>query len=137
MVEEENPMLRLLYISTARNPHDQIEVENILRVSRRNNLSANVTGLLMAGGKRFLQVLEGPEENVKATYDRICLDPRHFAAVALNRQICDERLFPGWSMGYQPPGHGCIDARLVALIEPISDPTVKAYFSEFVDRHSA
>ncbi|MEG3124428.1 BLUF domain-containing protein [Sphingomonas sp. GB1N7] len=130
-------MLRLLYISTSRHPHDHAEVEQILRVSRRNNFAANVTGLLVAGGKRFLQVLEGPEQSVQATYDRICRDPRHFAAVTLNKRTCDERLFPAWSMGYQPAGQGGVDVGISALIAPIADPTVRAYFSEFADRHAA
>ena len=57
-------MLRLLYISTARHPHNREEIEVILRISRRNNLAADVTGLLVAGARRFLQVLEGPERSV-------------------------------------------------------------------------
>ncbi|QDZ06869.1 BLUF domain-containing protein [Sphingomonas panacisoli] len=135
-------MIRLLYISTARERHSPAILEDILRMSRRNNTAANVTGLLIAGGNRFLQVLEGPEQSVQSTYDRICQDVRHRAPVVLKREPIKERAFGSWSMGFQaggptlPPTAGISD-QLAALMEPIEDPTLRAYFEGFVRQHAA
>lgn len=134
-------MIRLLYISTARDACGPDELADILRVSRRNNAAADITGLLIAGGQRFLQILEGPDAAVQTTFDRIRSDPRHFAPVVLSRRAVDERLFGQWAMGFQPAagvfGVQGIDDAVAALIAPIADPTVKAYFSEFALKHAA
>lgn len=135
-------MIRLLYISTARERHSRAALENILRVSRRNNAAANVTGLLIAGGNRFLQVLEGPEQDVQNTYDRIRLDARHRAPVILKREPIEERAFGAWSMGFQPGGSRTLPAsdvngQLAALVESIEDVTLRAYFDGFVLQHAA
>ena len=134
-------MIRLLYISTARVRHSPTELENILRVSRRNNEAADVTGLLIAGGNRFLQVLEGPENRVQETYNRICRDPRHFAPVILKRETSESRSFGAWAMGFQPGGsvkrESNVDDEVAALVAPIDDLILKAYFEGFVHQHAA
>jgi len=135
-------MIRLLYISTARERHSPAALESILRVSRRNNAAADVTGLLIAGGNRFLQVLEGPEASVQTTYERICLDARHRAPVILKREPIEERAFGGWAMGFQPGGSRTtpavsVNEQAAALVEPIEDVTLRAYFDGFVRQHAA
>lgn len=134
-------MIRLIYISTARSELSKTELEAILRSSRRNNASAGVTGLLIVGGRRFLQALEGPANAVAQTYDRIKADRRHFAAVTLDSRPIAKRSFAGWAMGHQPSksltGDGAVADDVAALISPIEDPTVHAYFAEFAKKHAA
>lgn len=134
-------MIRLIYISTARTVLSQRELDEILHVSRRNNQAADVTGLLVVGGRRFLQALEGPSESVSKTYDRIKADDRHFAAVVLSDREIAERSFSEWAMGYQPAGTpragGTVASDVAALIAPITDPIVHAYFLEFAKKHAA
>ena len=134
-------MIRLIYISTARSELSKVELEAILRVSRHNNAAVGVTGLLIVGGRRFLQALEGPADAVTQTYDRIKADGRHFAAVTLDSRAISERSFPGWAMGHQPGkslrGDGAVADDVAALITPISDPTTHAYFAEFAKKHAA
>ena len=61
-------MLQLVYISTSRAPLISDDLLNsVLTVSRRNNAAAGISGLLVAGGRRFLQALEGPRDAVEAT----------------------------------------------------------------------
>lgn len=50
------------------------------------NQQASVTGILLFNGNHFFQLLEGPEESVKAIYQRICEDSRHYNVVEL---LCD------------------------------------------------
>ncbi|MEG8046966.1 BLUF domain-containing protein [Sphingomonas aerolata] len=133
-------MQRLLYISTSRSRVTQPVIDEILRVSRRNNAAAGVTGLLIAGGNRFLQVLEGDDLAVSRTFDRIQRDDRHFAMVQLAKQTITERSFGSWAMGFASgaaPGGGATSpaATIAALIAPIEDPTLRGYFTGFADLH--
>ena len=133
-------MQRLLYISTARGGVTQPLIDDILRASRRNNAAAAVTGLLIAGGNRFLQVLEGGDLAVSQTFERIQRDPRHFAMVQLSKQAITERSFGNWSMGFARgggagTGPASTAATIAALIAPIEDPTLRGYFTGFAELH--
>ncbi|MEG8015239.1 BLUF domain-containing protein [Sphingomonas sp. 22R3R2A-7] len=134
-------MIRLIYISTARTTLDSETMAAILATSRRNNQAVDVTGLLLVGGRRFLQVLEGPEDAVMQTYERIRRDDRHYAAVVLSRRAIEMRSFAGWAMGYQPAGtvhgHGEVADDVAAMIAPIGDAVTQAYFAEFARKHAA
>jgi hypothetical protein len=89
---------QLLYISTASRQMLRIDVEQILFTARRMNRANGVTGLLISSPARFMQVLEGEEAMVRATYARICADPRHHAHVILRETEVEERQFSEWSM---------------------------------------
>lgn len=133
-------MLQLVYISTSRHQPTPEELDEILRVSRRNNAAVNVTGLLLAGGRRFLQALEGPETAVTSTYARIAADTRHFAIVQLSRRIVAERQFGSWAMAYEPGGRATAQIDLArsveALIAPLTDPNLRAQFAGFAELHA-
>lgn len=47
-----------------------------------------------------MQILEGSEDAVRATYDRIERDPRHRDAAILLQGATAERDFADWSMGF-------------------------------------
>lgn len=134
-------MIRLLYISTARQRPTAAEFADILRTSRRNNAAAGITGLLIVGGRRFLQALEGPEDAVLSTYRRISQDPRHFAVVELTRETIAERQFGHWDMGAQagraPHEAASVSQAVSALIAPIADPSLRGYFTGFAERQAA
>ena len=134
-------MKRILYISTARVALREPQIADVLAVSRRNNARVDVTGLLIVGGRRFMQVLEGPEAAVDATYARISVDPRHFATVVMADEPIGERSFSRWAMGWQSGGSGAAAAAsahdaMAALIAPIADPTLRAYFEGFRRLHA-
>jgi hypothetical protein len=134
-------MLQLLYISTARDPITAAMCDDILAVSRRNNRECDITGLLVAGRRRFLQALEGPEEQVRATYDRIAADPRHYACVVLSRRHVEQRGFGDWAMGHVAGGDDCLfgsdlRATVAALVAPIEDSNLRAQFTGFIEVQS-
>ena len=87
-----------IYISRPIRPLDPFELLGILEVSRRNNERVDVTGVLFCNAQRFLQVLEGPEESVEATFQRIRSDARHDDVRVLWSGMVEERQFPGWYM---------------------------------------
>ncbi|MCL6485560.1 MAG: BLUF domain-containing protein, partial [Janthinobacterium lividum] len=76
-------MFRLLYISRAAPTISDEQVQDILQCSRRNNPNTGITGILVHGGGLFMQVLEGPEQEVLRKYVKILDDPRHSAAEIL------------------------------------------------------
>jgi hypothetical protein len=134
-------MEQIVYISTARAvaPDAQL-VEDILRVSRRNNRRDGLTGLLIVGGRRFLQVIEGPKLTLDAAFRRIKSDDRHFAVVELSRRAVTDRSFCDWDMAYQEGGSGEGFSDLVGIVsgmtEPLGDVNLKAQLRGFAELHS-
>lgn len=75
-------------------------IEGILDISRRNNATVNVGGVLMFNNGCFLQVLEGPLETVTSTFERIQCDRRHADVIVLEAGDVADRLFTDWSMAF-------------------------------------
>lgn len=124
-------MLQIMYISSAANI-PPIDVAQILTVSRRNNERDAVTGFLYADGRRFLQVLEGPEDAVESAFTRISGDVRHRAVVTLSRRAIEAREFGDWAMAHRMPGSDS-DALLAQIAERLetASPNVRATFEGF------
>lgn len=76
----------------------KVDVDRILQQSRHNNAVDGITGLLWHDGTHFLQVIEGPEASVAATYARIAADPRHSDLEILSDRKITTREFGYWSM---------------------------------------
>ena len=133
-------MLQLVYISTARGPVDRALIDSILTASRRNNARVGVTGLLVSGGRRFLQALEGPEAAVRATYARIKADPRHLGLVQLSARQVDARAFGDWEMAHQVGSDavpaGGLEPAIAALVAPLQDKLLQAQFTGFAALHA-
>jgi hypothetical protein len=93
-------MYYLIYISTAVRPMRQLDLIDILTKSRDKNLQNNITGLLLYAQGTFIQVLEGDQEDVLATYYDITKDDRHKNIIKLVTGPLEKRVFPKWSMGF-------------------------------------
>lgn len=97
-------LFRIVYMSRNKLPGTpeevQAQVDVILATSRRNNLPAGVTGVLMFNNGCFLQVLEGAYSAVSQTFERIQRDERHDQVVVLDAGHPDEPLFKDWSMAF-------------------------------------
>lgn len=127
---------QLIYISTARAMvPSAADVEEILRVSRVNNQRDDLTGLLIVGGRRFLQVLEGPTSALQRAYGHIKNDPRHFAMVELGRKQVADRSFGNWAMGHEQGGTTLLDT-VGALTRHLDDAQLKADLVSFAELHS-
>ncbi len=75
-------------------------VEQILTVSRRNNVRDDISGALLFNRGCFAQVLEGPLEKVEAAFERIQQDDRHGEVSLLALDVIQARSFANWAMGY-------------------------------------
>jgi hypothetical protein len=92
-------LVRLMYASRCADGITADELAGILKVSKANNPTAGVTGVLCFSGGIFLQVLEGGRSPVNALYRRIAADTRHRDVELLSYDEIEERSFAGWSMG--------------------------------------
>jgi len=92
-------MKRVRYISSFARPLNEKDIDEIVASSQRNNPTRNITGMLVATGDLFYQLLEGPEKEIDALYDRIAKDPRHNRVLILDSETGDfGRLCPDWAM---------------------------------------
>ena len=94
---------RLVYYSKNRltdGPLTAWIIKDILCSSRANNARVGVTGALMFNAGCFAQVLEGPQQAVEETFERIQQDERHGDVSLLHFGPAETRAFENWSMGY-------------------------------------
>lgn len=94
-------MIQLTYASRPFG-FDDAMLAGILMDARRCNTRDGVTGLLICRADLYLQLLEGPEAAVEATYRRIAADDRHMDLAPLTRRTVTDRLFPNWAMRDDP-----------------------------------
>lgn len=93
---------RLLYISAldVENSGERPEqtAREIAEASAAHNRLADLTGSLLFVDGSFIQILEGPPEEVEKTFERICCDFRHVDLRLIDLISVSERLFEHWDM---------------------------------------
>jgi Sensors of blue-light using FAD len=94
-------LAQLIYVSQPFG-YDSVGLFNILSASRRCNERDGLTGALICRADIYLQLLEGPEDKVAATFSRIKADDRHLEVQTLVSERIEQRLFPLWSMHHDP-----------------------------------
>lgn len=94
-------LVSIVYMSSAIAPFDDAAMVELLREARLRNEALGVSGLLLAKGGRFMQLLEGPAWSVDDRFAAISRDPRHGAVKSLVREDIERRRFEGWSMAYR------------------------------------
>lgn len=115
----------LIYVSAATSPFSEEELVDLLRSSRERNTRDEITGMLLYKDGRFMQLLEGPETAVCATFHRIVRDARHRDVTVLLEGQLAQRDFADWSMGFQ-----AVDGEAATKI-PGFTPFLDAKFSVF------
>lgn len=93
----------LVYTSVATRTMLPEDLESILFSSRRKNLDAEITGILLHRGNSFVQFIEGPPREVDSLMDRIARDDRHTGVRVLVVERAAERSFRDWTMGFAIP----------------------------------
>jgi hypothetical protein len=93
-------MLQMIYTSEAKTKFSPAELQELLLLARRNNDRDAITGMLLYEDGTFLQVLEGENDVVEATYQRIAADKRHHKIMLIARFEVDHRSFHDWEMGF-------------------------------------
>ncbi|WP_193750627.1 BLUF domain-containing protein [Curtobacterium citreum] len=94
-------LVSIVYMSRSVTPFDDDALAELLRESRLRNEALGVSGLLVAKGGRFMQLLEGPAWSVDDRFAAISRDRRHDEVKSLIREDIARRRFDGWSMAYR------------------------------------
>ena len=94
-------MYSLVYVSSATEALPPQALVALLQTARVRSADAGVTGMLLYKDGNFMQVLEGEEQSVKATYSKISEDPRHKGLMVLLAGPAPGRAFPDWSMAFR------------------------------------
>lgn len=68
--------------------------------AKSNNLTHNITGVLIYKNQNFLQVLEGEDIKVDKTFNRIKSDSRHKNIFKVINTSIDERIFEDYNFGF-------------------------------------
>lgn len=92
---------QLVYSSTATQDFWPDDLFLLVETSRRKNALRAVTGMLLFREGQFLQLLEGPEREVKSVFEMVRCDPRHRDIKILLSEPVADRHFPDWTMGFE------------------------------------
>ena len=88
------------YVSTETKAHNDEDLVALLEKARERNGKQSISGLLLYRQGSFYQVLEGPEEAVRRTFQMIQQDPNHKEVRVLFKTNTDAREFADWRMGF-------------------------------------
>ena len=113
-------------------------LNGILSISRRNNARDGLTGALVCRRDIYLQLLEGPEAKVEATFARISGDDRHLAVKRLASEPAKTRLFPDWAMLDDPARSWLWNEADVAAgaVSRAATSEVRAVFERIAHEHA-
>lgn len=100
-VNESEPVFCLVYASQAADNFSEIDLIDILKLSRLENVKKGITGVLIYHNGYFLQMLEGDFSALNTLFhEYICKDIRHNNIVTLFQEYKPKRDFPNWNMGF-------------------------------------
>lgn len=81
---------------------DESTLAGILVNARHANARDRITGALICRRDIYMQWLEGPEQEVKNTMERIARDRRHTEVKVHVAELIPQRIFGEWSMLHDP-----------------------------------
>ncbi|HWD40590.1 MAG TPA: BLUF domain-containing protein [Fimbriimonas sp.] len=99
-MEGSRTLLQCIYVSTAFHPMSDSELVSLLETSRRTNVEAGISGVLIYCDGCFLQVIEGPAEVVDSLFESISKDRRHHSVTQLVYEEVSKRAFSQLDMGF-------------------------------------
>jgi hypothetical protein len=91
------------------------DLEQIVASATRRNTANGITGMLLYADDHFMQLLEGEEALVDATFARVREDPRHGEVTVTERGPIASRSFANWSMGFKRMGREAMHALSAAV----------------------
>ena len=94
-------MKQLLYSSRVVTEPELDDLQSLLAGARARNARLGITGLLIYGSQRFVQILEGPIDAIDEVFADIREDRRHTSVVTMHETFIDFRSYPKWAMAFQ------------------------------------
>lgn len=119
--------------------YDTGMLNGILMDARRANARDDITGALICREDLYLQLLEGPEEQVRNTVERIRRDDRHVDMEMHVEKGVSSRLFGEWAMLHDPAASWVWSRAEVAkgAVEAATPDEVEGFFLQLRDKHTA
>ena len=87
---------RIIYFSAR--TESGASLEQLAAEAAERNSETNITGLLVASLRWFVQVLEGEREDVNHLFQAICQDKRHANVTLVAAEEIAGYSYPEWSM---------------------------------------
>ena len=94
-------LFHIIFVSTATSMLSELALFELLCTTRARNERRGLTGLLLYSDGRFMEVLEGPESDVREVFESILRDPRHKNVDLLRFEWLEQRHFLDWRMGFR------------------------------------
>lgn len=91
---------QLLFRSRATYRPSAAQLREMLALARLHNSRKQITGLLLYSEGIFVQVLEGPENEIQELYARVQRDSRHTEVETVSEGLLPKRQFAEWSMDF-------------------------------------
>lgn len=91
---------RIAWSSNMAPSFSSARLNEIIALSRRNNEHHHVSGMLVFTGSHFLGVYEGEERDLSRLWLHLEADIRHCELTCIGDELCSERWFPTWLVGY-------------------------------------
>ena len=98
-ISKECNCFHLIYTSKPTRQLDEHMMINILKDAQRYNQDFGISGFLLFGEHKLIQLIEGNEENVKELYQKIKKDKRHFDIAIQHLGYSKNRCMPFLGMG--------------------------------------
>ena len=96
----EDTVFELTYRSMAKKELTTKELNTIVSKSKEKNKDLNITGCLCYYRNHFLQILEGPKNEILELYNKLMEDARHKNLQIIWSGISFRRSFSDWSMAF-------------------------------------
>ena len=90
----------ICYISDSLEHESMDKLKALYTKAKANNLTHNITGILIYKNQNFLQVLEGEEMKVNETFSKIKSDSRHKNIFKVINTSIDQRIFEDYNFGF-------------------------------------
>jgi hypothetical protein len=118
---------------------DQPTLDGVLMQARRNNKRDDISGALICRQDLYLQLLEGPEDKIQATYERIKQDDRHMEVTLQASRPVSARTFGAWDMLHDPARSWLWSPEELAkgALKRTSAEDVTAIFTQLAERMKA
>ena len=98
MVNRQKQKLKQIIYTSKPAALEDNTIDEILASSHKYNSKSGVTGLLIFGTELYMQFLEGPDQELDETFNRIKIDNRHTDIRILGVNLTNRRLFGSWKM---------------------------------------
>ena len=125
-----SPMRALVYRSSPTRTLSSDDLTRLALHAQSLNALDGISGLLIAGPDRYVQLIEGSEEGIEALLDRLRADDRHSGLTIVFDRTVARRSTMGWDMQLIAGGDalGRLDEAELALLDRLDADLRHAVF---------